>query len=108
MYLRIFHLPGEKVRVVLWATLVVNVLSGLCFIFVGLFQCKPISLAWTFWTGEATGKCIDIVKLALGHVSINIILDVWMIIIPATQVWRMNLALKKKLAIMFMFGLGLL
>ncbi|KAF5484485.1 Satratoxin biosynthesis SC1 cluster protein 4 [Colletotrichum siamense] len=107
MYLRIFHLPGEKVRIVLWVTLILNILNGLIFILVGLFQCQPISLAWKFWTGEVTGKCIDIVQLALAHAGINIALDVWMLIIPATQIWNMNLATKKKFAIMFMFGLGL-
>ncbi|OLN81061.1 hypothetical protein CCHL11_09406 [Colletotrichum chlorophyti] len=72
-----------------------------------LFQRTPISLAWTFWTGEATGKCIDIVQLALAHVGINAALDVWMLILPVTQVWGMNLALRKKFAMMFMLSFGL-
>lgn len=108
MYLRIFHLPDEKIRVALWITMGINILSGLSFIFAGLFQCQPISLAWTFWTGEATGKCIDIVLLALSHAGINIALDLWMLILPATQIWGMNLAVRKKVAIMAMFSLGLL
>ncbi|KAF6805962.1 CFEM domain-containing protein [Colletotrichum plurivorum] len=107
MYLRIFHLPDEKIRIVLWITQGVNLTNGLIFIFVGVFQCQPISLAWTFWTGEATGKCIDIVKLALAHASINIGLDVWILILPLTQIWTMNLARKKKIGIIFMFSLGL-
>ncbi|KAK6226428.1 cfem domain-containing protein [Colletotrichum tabaci] len=107
MYLRIFHLPDEKIRVALWITMGINILSGLSFIFVGLFQCQPISLAWTFWTGEATGKCVDIVLLALSHAGINITLDLWMLILPATQIWGMNLAVRKKVAIMAMFSLGL-
>ncbi|TQN64807.1 Satratoxin biosynthesis SC1 cluster protein 4, partial [Colletotrichum shisoi] len=107
MYLRIFHLPDEKIRVALWVTMGINILSGLSYIFVGLFQCQPISLAWTFWTGEATGKCVDIVLLALSHAGINIALDLWMLILPATQVWGMNLAVRKKVAIMAMFSLGL-
>ncbi|GJD02198.1 CFEM domain-containing protein [Colletotrichum higginsianum] len=107
MYLRIFHLPDEKIRVALWITMGINILSGLSFIFVGLFQCQPISLAWTFWTGEATGKCVDIVLLALSHAGINIALDLWMLILPATQIWGMNLAVRKKVAIMAMFSLGL-
>ncbi|KAL0930153.1 CFEM domain-containing protein [Colletotrichum truncatum] len=107
MYLRIFHLPDEKVRVVLWATQVVNLLCGLIYIFIGLFQCQPIHLAWTFWTGETMGKCMDITKLGLSHAGINIGLDVWMLILAGTQVWGMNLALRKKLAIMAMFSLGL-
>ncbi|KXH48285.1 CFEM domain-containing protein [Colletotrichum salicis] len=108
MYLRIFHLPGEKITIALWVTQVLNLMNGIIFIFVGLFQCNPISLAWTFWTGDATGKCIDIVYLALAHAGINIALDVWMLILPLTQVWGMNLARRKKFAIMFMFSLGLL
>ncbi|OLN97791.1 hypothetical protein CCHL11_02519 [Colletotrichum chlorophyti] len=107
MYLRIFHLPDEKIRITLWITQGVNLLSGLLFIFIGLFQCRPVSLAWTFWTGEATGKCIDIAQLGLAHACINIGLDVWILILPATQIWNMNLAMRKKLAIMFMFSLGL-
>ncbi|KAK1636285.1 CFEM domain-containing protein [Colletotrichum phormii] len=107
MYLRIFHLPGEKITIALWVTQVLNLMNGIIFIFVGLFQCNPISLAWAFWTGDATGKCIDIVYLALAHAGINIALDVWMLILPLTQVWDMNLARRKKFAIMFMFSLGL-
>ncbi|KZL74541.1 cfem domain-containing protein [Colletotrichum incanum] len=107
MYLRIFHLPDEKIRIALWITMGINFMSGIIFIFVGLFQCQPVSLAWTFWTGEATGKCIDIVQLALSHAGINITLDLWMLVLPATQIWGMNLALRKKIAIMSMFSLGL-
>ncbi|KAJ0152474.1 hypothetical protein CTA2_212, partial [Colletotrichum tanaceti] len=108
MYLRIFHLPDEKIRVALWITVGVNFLSGLSFILAGVFQCQPVSLAWTFWTGEATGRCVDIVLLALSHAGINIALDLWMLVLPATQVWGMNLAVRKKVAIMTMFSLGLL
>ncbi|KAK7433675.1 CFEM domain-containing protein [Colletotrichum acutatum] len=108
MYLRIFHLPGEKITIALWVTQVFNLMNGIIFIFVGLFQCNPVSLAWTFWTGDATGKCIDIVYLALAHAGVNIALDVWMLVLPLTQVWGMNLARRKKFAIMFMFSLGLL
>ncbi|TEA14506.1 Satratoxin biosynthesis SC1 cluster protein 4 [Colletotrichum sidae] len=107
MYLRIFHLPDEKIRIVLWITQGVNLANGLIFIFLGLFQCTPVSLVWTFWTGEATGKCLPIAKLGLAHVCINIGLDVWMLILPATQIFRMNMAKRKKFAVMFMFGLGL-
>ncbi|KAK1529309.1 CFEM domain-containing protein [Colletotrichum costaricense] len=107
MYLRIFHLPGEKITIALWVTQALNLMNGVIFIFVGLFQCNPVSLAWTFWTGDATGKCLNIVYLALAHAGINIALDVWMLILPLTQVWGMNLARRKKFAIMFMFSLGL-
>ncbi|TKW55229.1 hypothetical protein CTA1_9419 [Colletotrichum tanaceti] len=85
----------------------INILSGLAFIFVSLFRCQPISLAWTFWTGKATGKCIGIVYVALSHAGINIALDLCMLILPATQIWGMNLARRKKIAVISMFSLSL-
>ncbi|KAK1960080.1 hypothetical protein LY78DRAFT_750661 [Colletotrichum sublineola] len=106
-FLRIFHLPDEKIRVALWVTMAINLLSGLVFTFVALFQCRPITLAWKFWTGEETGRCINMVNVSLGHAGLNIMLDIWMLILPATQILSMNLALRKKLAVMSMFSLGL-
>ncbi|EFQ30518.1 CFEM domain-containing protein [Colletotrichum graminicola] len=106
-YLRIFHLPDEKIRIALWVTMAFNLSSGITFIFVALFQCRPISLAWTLWTGETTGKCINLVYISISHAAINIALDLWMLILPATQIWGMNLALRKKIAVMSMFSLGL-
>ncbi|KAK2045663.1 hypothetical protein LZ31DRAFT_520436 [Colletotrichum somersetense] len=106
-YLRIFHLPDEKIRIVLWVTLVINLLTGLSFLFVSLFRCQPVSLAWTFWTGDAAGKCIDFTYISLSHAGINIALDLWMLTLPVTQIWSMNLARRKKFAVVAMFSLGL-
>ncbi|KAK2060209.1 CFEM domain-containing protein [Colletotrichum caudatum] len=106
-YLRIFHLPDEKIRIVLWSTMVVNLLSGLSFLFVSLFRCQPVSLAWTFWTGDAAGKCINLVNISISHASINIALDLWMLTLPVTQIWSMNLARRKKFTVIAMFSLGL-
>ncbi|KAK2025920.1 hypothetical protein LX32DRAFT_684926 [Colletotrichum zoysiae] len=106
-YLRIFHIPDEKIRIVLWATLVINLMSGLSFLFVTLFRCQPVSLAWTFWTGDSTGKCINLVSISISHAAINIALDLWMLTLPVTQIWSMNLARRKKFAVVAMFSLGL-
>jgi len=106
-YLRIFHLPDEKIRIALWVTMAINLMSGLAFMFVSMFQCQPVSLAWTRWTGETTGNCINFIYISMSHAGINIALDLGMLILPASQVWSMNLALRKKIAVMSMFSLGL-
>ncbi|UQC88539.1 CFEM domain-containing protein [Colletotrichum lupini] len=131
MYLRIFHLPGEKITIALWVTQVLNLMNGIIFIFVGLFQCNPpaqptVGTSFLHLLRRYSYSSIDlfvnygsnqlpcnrdtnmnIVYLALAHAGINIALDVWMLILPLTQVWGMNLARRKKFAIMFMFSLGL-
>lgn len=106
MFLRIF--PGEKFRLWLWATQVFNMLIGIAFFLVGIFQCQPLNLAWTFWSEEREGKCIDMPQMAIIHGCINIALDVWMLVLPATQVWGLNTKWRRKIAVLLMFSLGFL
>ncbi|KAK1712076.1 hypothetical protein BDP67DRAFT_566469 [Colletotrichum lupini] len=105
MYLRIF--PGEKFRRVLWTTQAVTVGLGMGSVFLVAFQCQPIGKAWKQWTGEENGHCIPVPPLGVVHGVVNIVLDVWMLILPASQVLFLNMKPRKKWAVMFMFSLGL-
>ncbi|TDZ27798.1 hypothetical protein C8035_v008745 [Colletotrichum spinosum] len=106
MFLRIF--PGRKFRIILWATQVFNLMVGLAFVLATIFQCSPISLAWTFWTGDFEGHCINIGITGASQCAVNIVLDIWLLILPATQVRNLNIKRRRKLAYMLMFSLGLL
>ncbi|KAK1493080.1 CFEM domain-containing protein, partial [Colletotrichum cuscutae] len=105
MYLRIF--PGEKFRWVLWTTQVVTVGLGMGSVFLVAFQCQPVGKAWKQWTGEENGHCVPVPPLGVVHGAVNIVLDVWMLILPASQVLFLNMKPRKKWAVMFMFSLGL-
>ncbi|KAK1534857.1 uncharacterized protein CCOS01_03609 [Colletotrichum costaricense] len=105
MYLRIF--PGEKFRWVLWTTQVVTVGLGMGSVFLVAFQCQPVGKAWKQWTGEESGHCIPVPPLGVVHGVVNIVLDVWMLILPASQVLFLNMKPRKKWAVMLMFSLGL-
>ncbi|KAJ4302759.1 hypothetical protein N0V90_001649 [Kalmusia sp. IMI 367209] len=105
-YKRIF--PGTTITKVLWATIAFNVLFGIAFTIAGIFQCQPISHYWTYWDGEQNGKCFNINALAWANAGISIAVDIWMLAVPLSQVLRLNLALKKKLAVALMFGVGTL
>ncbi|OHX01242.1 CFEM domain-containing protein, partial [Colletotrichum incanum] len=104
MFLRIF--PGDKVRMLLWSTQVFNLLTCLAFLFVGVFQCQPLSLAWEFWSRDRPGHCVNVPNVALSHGGLNVALDVWMLILPAVQIWSLNMKLREKLGVMSMFCLG--
>lgn len=106
MYLRIF--PDEKFRRVVWGTHAFNFSVGFIFLLITLFQCQPINLAWNFWTGETEGHCISIEQTGMAQGAISITLDLWMLGLPATQIWGLNMKRRKKIAVMFMFSLGLL
>ncbi|TEA13387.1 hypothetical protein C8034_v004412 [Colletotrichum sidae] len=107
MYLRIF--PDERFRAVLWATQAFNLAVGLTFTLVGLFQCRPVHLGWTWWRQPELreGHCLNVIAETIVHTAIQLMLDVWMLALTATQVLGMNMPLREKLAIMLMFGLGL-
>ncbi|KAG8161106.1 hypothetical protein KVR01_009370 [Diaporthe batatas] len=66
-----------------------------------------MSYFWDMWDGEHVGRCINIYAMAWAHAIINIALDVWMLALPASQVWGLKMPLRRKLGVMVMFGLGI-
>lgn len=106
MYLRIF--PDENFRRVVWGTHAFNFSVGFICMLITMFQCHPVNLAWTFWTGETEGHCISIKQIGMEQGSIGVALDLWMLGLPATQIWGLNMKRRKKIAVMLMFSLGLL
>lgn len=106
LYLRIF--PAHRFRVAVWATQFFNVGLVIAFIVADGFQCRPISFFWQGWDGEHAGYCVNIEAFIYAHAGFNIALDVWMLALPASQIWRLNLSIKKKIQVFAMFGFGIL
>ncbi|KAJ0104205.1 CFEM domain-containing protein [Diaporthe amygdali] len=105
LYLRLF--PEPKFRRIVWATQAFNFLMVGSFIMADFFQCQPISYFWESWDGEHSGHCFNINALAWAHSALNIALDFWMLYLPATQIWSLQMKLKKKLGVILMFGIGI-
>jgi hypothetical protein len=53
-------------------------------------------------------KYSNTLKIVLAHCVVNLALDIWMLILPMTQLYNIGLKLDKKINVMAMFGLGLL
>lgn len=106
LYLRIF--PGRRFRTAVWATQVFNVALVVAFLIAEGLQCTPISFFWQGWDGEHPGYCWNLEAFIYSHAGINIALDVWMLALPASQIWRLNLSIKKKIGVLAMFGFGIL
>lgn len=103
-YLRIF--PEKRVQRLLWGTLILDVLFGIAYIFVGIFQCAPVSHFWTKWDGEHPGSCLDINAIGWSNAGISIVLDAWMLAIPLWQLKGLRMSLKKKLGVAAMLCVG--
>lgn len=106
LYLRIFLDP--RFRRIVWATQVFNLLLVVSFIVSDFLQCQPISFMWESQDSDKTGHCFNINALAWAHSALNIALDFWMLYLPATQVWSLQMQVKKKIGILLMFGIGIL
>jgi hypothetical protein len=105
-FLRIF--PKPIIRRILWATIVFDVLYGLSFAIVGVFQCKPISHYWTQWDRADSGQCININALAWTNAIISIVLDIWMLVLPLYEVFHLQLSWRSKISVAMMFLVGTL
>ncbi|KAK7739423.1 hypothetical protein SLS63_001767 [Diaporthe eres] len=105
-FLRIF--PDERFKRVIWCTLVVDLLVGfLCFL-LGIVQRVPTWLIWEGWKSkEPLGVVLDLNNLGLAHGGMNVVLDAWMLVLPFTQLYKLNHPLRKKLGIFAMFSVGI-
>jgi hypothetical protein len=105
-YLKIF--PGPTIRKLIWSAIVVDVLLGVFFVFIGIFQCRPISFYWNSWDGEHQGKCFNVNAMGWANAAISILLDGWMLVVALSQVAHLNLHWKKKIGVTLMFIVGTL
>ncbi|RDW79980.1 hypothetical protein BP6252_04618 [Coleophoma cylindrospora] len=95
-------------RIMIQATILFNLLVGVTYVILNIFQCRPISFFWTSWDGEHQGTCIDVVALVNSYAIISIVVDVWMLILPIIQVYKLNLQRRTKLAVGVMFSVGII
>jgi hypothetical protein len=105
-YMKIF--PARPIQRLLWGTVVFNVLFGVAFILVVIFQCTPISYNWTNWKGEGGGTCVNLNAVAWANAGVSIALDLWMLALPLSQLRNLKLHWKKKVGVALMFFVGTL
>jgi hypothetical protein len=105
-YLRIFQV--QRFRRILWAFIFVNIVTGIAFAVADLLICRPISYFWNRWDMEHVGNCGNSQALAFAGAGIGIVLDIFTLILPLTQVWNLPLGLKKRIGVILMFSVGAL
>lgn len=92
-----------------------------CFILIGLhvayaiiiaftvvFECNPISLAWTRWDNEHPGTCIDYLAQSYAVAAFNTILDFATFLLPLPKLVKLNVSNGKKIAVCGAFLIGFL
>ncbi|KAI6363907.1 hypothetical protein MCOR25_005757 [Pyricularia grisea] len=114
-YLRVFCRGGagggsvlgvDFGRVVLGTMFLNGVVWVVTFMLV-VFRCSPIQYQWTGWDRMQQGHCImDAHPLVWAHAIVGLLIDLWMIYLPISQIWGIQMGMGKKLAVCSMFGVG--
>lgn len=105
-YLRIFQSYEFKRLVYIIAA--VNIAYGIAAIVTYIFQCHPISRAWTQQLSSSDYGCINVQDFIYIISALNILLDIVVIAIPVPQVLRLQLTPVKKMQVLMMFCVGIL
>lgn len=82
---------------------------GVSFIVATAFQCNPIAWSWQQVDDDwGTGTCNNIHMQGWMSAIFNIVIDLILLVLPLKNLWGLQMKLKKKVMIMFMFSLGIL
>lgn len=103
LYIRIF--PTQSFRFTCYTVLILN---GSYFIgvFLATFLiCIPIAC---LFSGVTCNSCGNLKLFQIFHASINLILDITVVVLPTPVLWGLQMAMSKKLVLSGMFGLGAL
>lgn len=106
-YMRVFPAsPGNKLGRAVQYTMIFNFVYNFSFLFAVIFQCTPISDFWMQWEGADHGHCGNANILAWVAAATGIVFDLWLLALPFSQLWSLNLHWKKKLMGGMMFFVG--
>ncbi|KAI1172799.1 hypothetical protein F4777DRAFT_601255 [Nemania sp. FL0916] len=105
-YRRIFQ--GKIFSIVSLVLIIITSIWGASFFFATLFTCYPIHYAWTSTNGqpEFEAHCFNPVPLFYANAVSNMILDIFILLIPGSMVWPLVMPTKQKIAVIGIFALG--
>ncbi|KAF2799237.1 hypothetical protein K505DRAFT_266182 [Melanomma pulvis-pyrius CBS 109.77] len=102
LYLRLFQIH-RWVRLTTYALITFIWMWGIIESLVAIFQCKPVAFQWN---KNLEGTCIDQIAYYRYVRVPNVVHDIVMLVLPMPVVWKMQIAVRQKLALICIFSLG--
>lgn len=103
-YWRIFS-PNPKTLRFIQLGIGLIVAAYTAMFFATLFECSPIEKGWNQLT---PGHCLPAKVLPYCSGAINVVTDLYVLILPIPCIWGLNVRLSRKLRTVAIFGLGIL
>jgi len=95
-----------------WSSIVFVVAYGVIFALLLFLTCRPISAFWhlvdPIWALSHKFTCTDEAAEILVAATISILQDIIAFALPVMLVWNLQLPQRQKVAVMGIFGVGLL
>lgn len=88
-----------------WGILVSFFIFCIIDVFTTLFMCYPRE---GIWNPLARARCLNDEATHFASVTINILSDLIVLLLPIRSVWKLRIKLTKKFWISLLFGMGLL
>ncbi|KAL4748732.1 hypothetical protein BDW72DRAFT_205343 [Aspergillus terricola var. indicus] len=104
LYLQIFH--SEIIfRILAYIVAALSAMLAVSGILLGIVFCEPFAYNWDR-TIEG-GHCGDTPKLQLSTAIVNMILDLFIVVLPMPVLWGLQMVKKRKIMLSGVFSLGL-
>jgi hypothetical protein len=103
MYYRIFRFQYFKIWAYIIGTFVI--LWVVCITFLFIFICVPVQ---KLWYPDLPGRCINQVSTWIANAVSTIATDIAILVLPIPQVWKLQLRISEKIAVLIAFSLGFL
>lgn len=94
-------------QVVAYLLMGITVSYGISFTIVTLAGCQPFEANWDK-PSYPDYKCINTSKFYVAQAAINAFLDISILLLPIPAVWTLKLKRSKKIALTFVFAIGIL
>lgn len=107
LYQRIFDTTNNTLRRVLWGTHVLNVLLALAYCLAEIFVWRPFSCHFMVDIDASCAKN-DAYDGSGANAAVNAAFDIWLIIIPAVTIWKLQMKITQKLSLIAIFATGFL
>ena len=105
LYDRIFSRTSPRFRILLMATTGIIFAWAVGSVCSTLFRCSPVKF---FWNKDINGSCSNAKTGRIAAAALNSAIDVILLVLPVPLVWKLMLPSKQKLAVIGIFGLGIL
>jgi hypothetical protein len=100
-YLRIA--VDKDVRKWCWILFWVTIANSFQTFITGIFSCYPVP---KFWDDRSPGGCVNKPALWYSNAAINILQDIWLIVLPILILRKLALPRREKISLIFILGLG--